>query len=168
MALSAKLVMRQGQAMVMTPQLLQAIKLLQLPNIELAAYIENELERNPLLERAEDFARLRSRKDEPASLFETPRGGEGGGATGPRRSLKPTPARLPKISAPNSTTRSRPDRAATPAEYAAPPEGHGLSATSWSGVAGGGAERSGAQSRGLCGGRSQPWRPPRPPGGDRV
>ncbi len=38
--------------MVMTPQLLQAIKLLQLPNVELAAYIENELERNPLLERA--------------------------------------------------------------------------------------------------------------------
>src|ERR1700690_2247923 len=54
MALSAKLVMRQGQSMVMTPQLLQAIKLLQLPNIELAAYIENELERNPLLERAEE------------------------------------------------------------------------------------------------------------------
>src|SRR6202012_179950 len=54
MALSAKLVMRQSQSMVMTPQLLQAIKLLQLPNMELAAYIENELERNPLLERAED------------------------------------------------------------------------------------------------------------------
>src|SRR5579859_3814798 len=54
MALSAKLVMRQGQSMVMTPQLLQAIKLLQLPNVELAAYIENELERNPLLERAEE------------------------------------------------------------------------------------------------------------------
>jgi RNA polymerase sigma-54 factor len=54
MALSAKLVMRQSQSMVMTPQLLQAIKLLQLPNVELAAYIEGELERNPLLERAEE------------------------------------------------------------------------------------------------------------------
>src|SRR5580658_7022762 len=54
MALSAKLVMRQGQAMVLTPQLLQAIKLLQMPNAELAAFIENELERNPLLDRADD------------------------------------------------------------------------------------------------------------------
>ena len=54
MALSAKLVMRQGQALVMTPQLMQAIKLLQLSNLELASFIEEELERNPLLERVED------------------------------------------------------------------------------------------------------------------
>src|SRR6202034_407955 len=54
MALSAKLAMRQGQSMVLTPQLLQAIKLLQMPNAELAAFIENELERNPLLDRADD------------------------------------------------------------------------------------------------------------------
>src|ERR1700712_3022668 len=54
MALSAKLVMRQGQALVMTPQLLQAIKLLQLSNLELASFIEEELERNPLLERADE------------------------------------------------------------------------------------------------------------------
>ena len=38
----------------MTPQLLQAIKLLQLSNLELASFIEEELERNPLLERADD------------------------------------------------------------------------------------------------------------------
>ena len=36
----------------MTPQLMQAIKLLQLSNLDLAAYVEGELERNPLLERA--------------------------------------------------------------------------------------------------------------------
>ena len=48
-----RLAMRQGQAMVLTPQLLQAIKLLQMPNAELAAFIEAELERNPLLERAD-------------------------------------------------------------------------------------------------------------------
>jgi RNA polymerase sigma-54 factor len=35
----------------MTPQLQQAIKLLQLSNIELSAFVEQELERNPLLER---------------------------------------------------------------------------------------------------------------------
>ncbi len=54
MALTTKLLMRQGQALVMTPQLLQAIKLLQFSNLELAAFVQEELERNPLLERAED------------------------------------------------------------------------------------------------------------------
>jgi RNA polymerase sigma-54 factor len=51
--LSQKLVMRQGQSLVMTPQLQQAIKLLQLSNIELASFVEGELEKNPLLERDE-------------------------------------------------------------------------------------------------------------------
>ncbi|MEQ1648493.1 MAG: RNA polymerase factor sigma-54 [Hyphomicrobiaceae bacterium] len=50
MALSTKLEFRQGQQLVMTPQLQQAIRLLQLSNIELAAYVETEMERNPLLE----------------------------------------------------------------------------------------------------------------------
>ena len=51
MALSQRLEFRQSQALVMTPQLMQAIKLLQLSNLDLAAYVEGELERNPLLER---------------------------------------------------------------------------------------------------------------------
>jgi RNA polymerase sigma-54 factor len=51
MALAQRLEIRQGQSLVMTPQLQQAIKLLQLSNIELAEYVEGELERNPLLER---------------------------------------------------------------------------------------------------------------------
>ncbi len=50
MALTPRLEMRQGQALVMTPQLQQAIKLLQLSNLDLAAYVEQELEKNPLLE----------------------------------------------------------------------------------------------------------------------
>jgi RNA polymerase sigma-54 factor len=45
---------RQGQQLVMTPQLQQAIRLLQLSNIELNAFVDAELERNPLLERDED------------------------------------------------------------------------------------------------------------------
>ena len=53
MSLVQRLEVRQGQALVMTPQLLQAIKLLQLSQLDLAAYVEAELERNPLLERAE-------------------------------------------------------------------------------------------------------------------
>jgi RNA polymerase sigma-54 factor len=51
MALGQRLEIRQGQSLVMTPQLQQAIKLLQLSNIELAEYCEQELEKNPLLER---------------------------------------------------------------------------------------------------------------------
>jgi RNA polymerase sigma-54 factor len=55
MALTTRLEFRQSQALVMTPQLMQAIKLLQLSNLDLAAYVEEELEKNPLLERsAED------------------------------------------------------------------------------------------------------------------
>jgi len=48
-----RLEIRQGQGLVMTPQLQQAIKLLQLSNVELAEYCEQELERNPILERDE-------------------------------------------------------------------------------------------------------------------
>lgn len=53
MSLNARLEMRQGQGLVVTPQLQQAIKLLQLSNLELEAFVESELERNPLLQRAE-------------------------------------------------------------------------------------------------------------------
>jgi RNA polymerase sigma-54 factor len=54
MALTQRLQIRQSQALVMTPQLMQAIKLLQLSNLDLLAYVEGELERNPLLDRATD------------------------------------------------------------------------------------------------------------------
>jgi RNA polymerase sigma-54 factor len=54
MALTQRLELRQSHALVMTPQLMQAIKLLQLSNLDLAAYVEGELERNPLLEHAGD------------------------------------------------------------------------------------------------------------------
>src|SRR5712691_10078063 len=54
MALSQRLEIRQSHALVMTPQLMQAIKLLQLSNLDLASYVDNELERNPLLERSGD------------------------------------------------------------------------------------------------------------------
>src|SRR5690606_22371734 len=48
-----RLEIRQGQGLVITPQLQQAIKLLQLSNLELDAFVEAELERNPLLQRDE-------------------------------------------------------------------------------------------------------------------
>lgn len=54
MALTQRLEFRQSQSLVMTPQLMQAIKLLQLSNLDLTSFVEDELERNPLLERAAD------------------------------------------------------------------------------------------------------------------
>jgi len=69
MALSQRLEFRQSQALVMTPQLMQAIKLLQLSNLDLTAYVEGELERNPLLER-------------PSEGPEANQPGEGGAAAG--------------------------------------------------------------------------------------
>ena len=53
MAIGPRLELRQSQNLVMTPQLQQAIKLLQLNNIELTSFVEQELERNPLLEERE-------------------------------------------------------------------------------------------------------------------
>jgi RNA polymerase sigma-54 factor len=57
MAINAKLELRQSQQLVMTPQLQQAIKLLQLSNLELCDFVATELERNPLLERDENADR---------------------------------------------------------------------------------------------------------------
>ena len=53
MAIAPRLEFRQTQSLVMTPQLRQAIKLLHCTNMEAVAFIEEELERNPLLERDE-------------------------------------------------------------------------------------------------------------------
>ena len=51
--ISQKLDLKQSQNLVMTPQLQQAIKLLQLNNLEIAEFIEEEIENNPLLEKKE-------------------------------------------------------------------------------------------------------------------
>lgn len=60
MALTPRLELRQGQSLVMTPQLQQAIKLLQLSNLDLQTYVAEELERNPLLEADESESRPES------------------------------------------------------------------------------------------------------------
>lgn len=69
MALSASLSQRQSQSLVMTPQLMQSIQLLQMPFMELLQFIQVEVEKNPLLDIGsgsdeEDF----SERDEPATL----------------------------------------------------------------------------------------------------
>ncbi|MDQ2763875.1 MAG: RNA polymerase sigma-54 factor, partial [Pseudomonadota bacterium] len=53
MAIAPRLDLRQSQTLVMTPQLRQAIKLLQLSNIEVNSFVEEEMEKNPLLEHDE-------------------------------------------------------------------------------------------------------------------
>jgi RNA polymerase sigma-54 factor len=78
MALTQRLQLRQSQALVMTPQLMQAIKLLQLSNLDLAAYVDRELERNPLLERAGEG-------DGPAAEAEPDGGSDGAGEVEERR-----------------------------------------------------------------------------------
>ena len=53
MGFSQRLEVRQSQALVMTPQLQQAIKMLQLSNLELTDFVDTEIQQNPLLERRE-------------------------------------------------------------------------------------------------------------------
>src|SRR5918994_3222243 len=67
MAMIPKLELRQSQGLVMTPQLQQAIKLLQMSNFELQAFVDAELERNPLLEREES-----GEQQSPSSETESP------------------------------------------------------------------------------------------------
>jgi RNA polymerase sigma-54 factor len=50
MVLGPRLDLRQSQSLVMTPQLQQAIRLLALSNLEVEAFIAEELDKNPLLE----------------------------------------------------------------------------------------------------------------------
>ncbi|CAA7613075.1 RNA polymerase sigma-54 factor [Candidatus Terasakiella magnetica] len=71
MALGPRLDIRQSQSLVMTPQLQQAIKLLQLSNMDLTTFIDQELERNPLLER-EDTERGAERTEPAADASDLP------------------------------------------------------------------------------------------------
>lgn len=58
MAIGPRLEFRQSQSLVMTPQLQQAIKLLQLTSLDLRNYVEQEVERNPLLDDADRDAEV--------------------------------------------------------------------------------------------------------------
>lgn len=56
MGLGPSLSLRQSQQLVLTPQLRQAIQLLQLSNLELESFLAEELSKNPLLEAPSDEA----------------------------------------------------------------------------------------------------------------
>ena len=66
MAIGPRLDLRQSQSLVMTPQLRQAIQLLQFSNLEVAAFVEEELERNPMLDRDEGAADDWAARERPA------------------------------------------------------------------------------------------------------
>lgn len=139
MALSAKLTMRQGQTMVLTPQLLQAIKLLQMPNVELSAFIESELQSNPLLERAEerdaDEGPDRVEPEWPAAPAETAAEPGDWASEGLETDASGLAANLGT----ELENAFEPDFAA-PVLAASPPDG--LTASAWTGVGGGGSDTS--------------------------
>ena len=60
--------LRIGQQLTMTPQLQQAIRLLQLPTIELQAQVLEALETNVLLEAEEDFEATWTAEATPAEV----------------------------------------------------------------------------------------------------
>ena len=64
MAITPKLEIKQSQSLLMTPQLRQAINLLQMSNLELSSVIEQELASNPLLEREDDFLNQDNEKEQ--------------------------------------------------------------------------------------------------------
>lgn len=70
MAVTPRLEIKQSQSLLMTPQLRQAINLLQLNNIELGELIEEELSRNPLLEKEDSY--LDEQADNFSPTIDTP------------------------------------------------------------------------------------------------
>jgi RNA polymerase sigma-54 factor len=142
MALSAKLVLRQGQTLILTPQLLQAIKLLQFSSHELSAFVDEELERNPMLERGEERGESeiggqetgdRHSETAEASLGE-PSEADWSGEDGFAVDQQSLEAGLGT----ELSNAFDAERIPATVEAQAIPEGLGLSASAWSGGSGGG------------------------------
>ena len=150
MALSARLTMRQGQSLVLTPQLLQAIKLLQLSSVDLAAFVEEELERNPMLERdaeAPGGPAPEAAFEHEAEAFNGQGGeadaGEAEGGEWASEALETSAAAIEGNLGTEISNSFDADRPLTAAEMApAPSEAH-LSADSWSGAGAGGGSGDG-------------------------
>jgi len=68
MALEGRLELRISQKLILTPQLQQAIKLLQLPYLELSQFLNQELIENPLLEESDEIPVEESTSEERESL----------------------------------------------------------------------------------------------------
>lgn len=138
MSINQRLDLKQGQTLTMTPQLQQAIKLLQMSNLELAEFIEAEIEKNPLLE-----------KDDGLSSAPADTGAEGDAGDAPQTEdgfLSPA-ARAGEedaFAAEHTAAAERPldtdfDNVFTGADMAAQPGGYDAFATdSFAGVGAGG------------------------------
>ncbi|PBC00807.1 RNA polymerase factor sigma-54 [Mesorhizobium sp. WSM3860] len=79
---SASLLQRQKQSLVLTPQMMESIRLLQLAHPELHQFVEKEIEKNPFLERAPN----RAPKDVPSISAGNPRIGPTAGGMSDRAS----------------------------------------------------------------------------------
>jgi len=130
MALTQRLQIRQSQTLVMTPQLMQAIKLLQLSNLDLVAYVEAELERNPLLDHGTEEAAPAGEPEEAQAPDKPPADGDGwngNGADPHGAAVEHRPDTAPDDLFPDDAEASRPRAADGPAGY-----------SEWAGVGAGG------------------------------
>ena len=73
MALELRLQMKLSQQLVMTPQLQQAIKLLQLSRMELVELVQQELEENPVLEEGIEAEPVEGSESDEAAIVEPSR-----------------------------------------------------------------------------------------------
>ena len=76
MALENRLELRLSQKLVLTPQLQMAIKLLQMPQLELSQTLNQELMENPLLEESLDLLNPEEMSDEEKEAIELPAQGD--------------------------------------------------------------------------------------------
>ena len=70
MKINQQLKIKQNQSIVMTPQLQQAIKLLQLTNIELAEYVENAKLENPFIKEDLNIKKVVTNDQKTSDVFE--------------------------------------------------------------------------------------------------
>lgn len=138
MALSAKLEMRQGQALIMTPQLMQAIKLLQMSNTDVLAYVDAELEKNPLLERNDTDSR-EAPEEAPGETAASD--GAGDPREGDWSEVDPVPSAETVSAHLDADRDSLYPEGDGPAAKDAPADiPAGLSASAWTGLGGGGGD----------------------------
>merc|ERR1711959_459584 len=76
MQITQNLKLKQSQSLVMTPQLQQAIKLLQLNNLELTDLVNKELEENPFLENESNEENVEKFEEETNDLSDSFESGE--------------------------------------------------------------------------------------------
>ena len=134
MKFSQRMELRQSQSLVMTPQLLQAIKLLQLSGLELNDYVEAELEKNPLLERATDDTGPINASEAPA-----PDSSLGSDSDWESRTITPERGEIDprvEVQLDNVYQDDAPPPTSAARQESDQNDQMGLSATSWSGVGG--------------------------------